>query len=729
MEPVVSNILDPIHEELDARVWDDPASDEPTLKKVHREWIIDTITDTLESAGYTKVDEWLSLVFTGSLTTYQYSDDSDVDVSLFVDAEVFPEWSRAEMIGVMVEHIDGMRLPGTPHPMQCFVVPPGVTKEILYQPGTRSGYDLSSEEWIVPPERDRALDVKAELNSYYVYALESADKMERLLRYEPDKAKLFWHQIHKRRRADMQAGKGDYSLSNIVYKFLANRGLFPEISELTGEYIAKVSETMIPAPLEHVVEVAYRDTQETGGTTIGLSGKQPTTGFALSPFKNGETTVPENQFSPQSIVEFISNNFGSLSMPDYYLGAWKHEGLVYLDVTQVLADREAAIEAAINAEQLAIFDLDNFEEIPVLMKTASGGVSIRWLKQFNYLRNIQHQINELEVPEDSFVEVPQIAFSKVADTTDELHIALQVPQHVRNSIREWVDSLDWPEGTKLEEPDDYHITLLYAPEGYERYASSEIANRPYVANVSIRGLVEFDGEDDDKAVVLLVDSEDAKAHADFLQNWIEEQGIEIRKFPGGYKPHLTLAYGPGMPTAEVPELTFKTERAEVSTPRGKIASTEQYLMNHRRAKPGRMQDRQVAKFVYHPPTGRVLVGEMGNEEGEKASHYGLARMLGIEPNEGWYGQVGQNGWGEHLVRSIQFGPAQLGMNQYEAQYRIEKALHNALPGVQWSNYNPSKPASNPKWDEGDLNIQYVGQPPVLNATTETMPSVDMWDFS
>lgn len=862
---VVANILDPIHDDLDARVWDNPEADEPTLKKVHREWIIATITDTLESAGYTKVEEWLSLVFTGSLTTYQYSDDSDVDVSLFVDAEVFPEWSRAEMIGVMVEHIDGTRLPGTPHPMQCFVVPPRVTKEMLYQPGTRSGYDLSREAWIVPPERDRALDVQAELNSYYVYALESADKMERLLRYEPEKAKLFWHQIHKRRRVDMQAGKGDYSLSNIVYKFLANRGLFPEIAELTGEYIAKVSETMIPAPLEHVVETAYRDTQETGGTTIGLSGKQPTTGFALSPFKNGETTIPENQFSPQSISEFISNNLASLSMPDYYLGAWKHEGLVYLDVTQVLADREAAIEAAINAEQLAIFDLDNFEEIPVLMKTASGGVSVRWLKQFGYLRNIQQQLEGIEPPveEDAFVPVPQMAFSKVADTADELHIALQIPQHVRNSIREWVDSLEWPEGTKLEDPSEYHITLLYAPEGYERFAASEMANEPYVANVSIKSMAEFDGEGDGKAIVLLVDSADAKAHADALQWWIEEQGIEIRKFPGGYKPHLTLAYGPGMPEAEVPELSFKTERAEVSPPRtaktagmidyaeyvdpsvlmpyreydwsadhnrdgaeswedlkADIATNgfrepaylefnhetgEAYLGegNHRvgiahelgipvpvivyrstktqergypmkpLAQPGQYsflddrgfsqfgqyeppskiglptvqpasprrvgtvnyrwaapQHKQVAKFVYHPPTGRVLVGEMGNEEGEKATHYQLAQMLGIEPTEGWYGQIGKNGWGEHLVRSIQFGPAQLGMNQYEAQYRIEKALSNTIPGVRWSNpsYNPSVPPGNPKWDEGDLQVNFVGEVPVIDGVANE-PAPEMWDFS
>lgn len=234
----VANILDPIHDTLEPSVWDDPDSDEPKLKQNHRKWIIEAINDALESAGYTGMDDWLSLVLTGSLTTYQYDKDSDCDISLFIDTEHFPEWSRAEMVGVMITKVDGRKLPGTPFPMQDFVVSPDVTKEDLYQPGLRSGYDLATETWINPPERDRSMDVKSQLPGFYSYALQQADKMQSLLRYEPEKAKLLWHQIHTKRRNDMKAGKGDYAQSNIIYKFLANRGLFKSLSDLTGEYIA-----------------------------------------------------------------------------------------------------------------------------------------------------------------------------------------------------------------------------------------------------------------------------------------------------------------------------------------------------------------------------------------------------------------------------------------------------------------------------------------------------------
>jgi hypothetical protein len=233
-----ANILDPIHEGLDERVWLNGKSKTPKLRPEHRQWITELIFQTLDEGGYDGMEEWLGLVFTGSLTTYQYSDDSDVDISLFVDAEIFPEWSRAEMIGLVIEHIDGIPLPGTPFPMQAFVVPPDVKREDLYRVGMRSGYDLIEDVWIVPPDPSRAHDVEKEMNHAYTEAIQSADKMDRLLRYEPDKAVTFYKQIHKRRQRDMKSGKGDYAPSNISYKMLDNRGYLDRISEYAGIYIA-----------------------------------------------------------------------------------------------------------------------------------------------------------------------------------------------------------------------------------------------------------------------------------------------------------------------------------------------------------------------------------------------------------------------------------------------------------------------------------------------------------
>jgi hypothetical protein len=148
----------------------------------------------------------------------------------------------------MVSHFDGTPLPGTTHPMQGYVVSKRIRPQDLYKPGLRSGYNIQRDQWVVPPEHDRSHDVQREQNADYQWALEQADKMDRLLRYEPNKAVQFWHQIHMRRMSDQKQGKGDFSQSNIIYKFLANRGLFPKLEEATGEHIAGAPE---PWALNH----------------------------------------------------------------------------------------------------------------------------------------------------------------------------------------------------------------------------------------------------------------------------------------------------------------------------------------------------------------------------------------------------------------------------------------------------------------------------------------------
>ena len=195
----VANILDPISSTL-PDIWDDPASTEPKLKQEYVQWITHAVYDALEKSGYKDPDSWTDLVLTGSLTTYQYSDASDCDVSLFVHADKVPDWSRAEMIGILTTQADGKKLPNDPYTLQCFVVGNGIRPEDLFQPKLRAGYDIKAAHWIQPPDPSHVRDVEIYENGFYTFALQQADKMELLLRYEPEKAKMLWHQIHDRRR-------------------------------------------------------------------------------------------------------------------------------------------------------------------------------------------------------------------------------------------------------------------------------------------------------------------------------------------------------------------------------------------------------------------------------------------------------------------------------------------------------------------------------------------------
>jgi 2'-5' RNA ligase len=305
----VANILDPIHAELDPRVWDNPAAEKPSLKTEHAHWIKRVIYHTLKTAGYTNVEDWLSLVLTGSICTYQYSNDSDIDISLFVDVAKFPEWSRAEMIALMVSKLDGKTLPGTPFPLQDFVVGGGLKPSDLYKPGLRSGYDIDTNQWIVPPEKNRVHDVKAEQGGFYAWALQMADKMERLLRYEPDQAIEFWHSIHKKRQRDMAKGKGDFAESNIIYKMLANRGLFPQISGVSGEYIAKTAASDWFAPSYMVPDETKHAIHEWAHTL---------------PWPLGSRMAPPDRYHVTGV--YSPSGFGDPSHHDW---AESHSGLTY----------------------------------------------------------------------------------------------------------------------------------------------------------------------------------------------------------------------------------------------------------------------------------------------------------------------------------------------------------------------------------------------------------------
>ena len=235
-----SNVLDPVKDGLDPDVFDAPDDTAPRLKPKIASWIRDSIFKKMREAGWPDPAGYLSLVLTGSLTTYQWSESSDLDVSMFVDANQFPDWVRADLIELIVNKLDGTNVPGTTHPLQVFVVPPDVTRERLYQKGLRSAYDLDANEWIVLPEPERSIDVSKIWPELILYAKMCEDKLRLLLKYDPPGAKAYWHFLHERRRYDMKAGKGDLSESNIVIKWILNRGLKDEISDVTGEYIASI---------------------------------------------------------------------------------------------------------------------------------------------------------------------------------------------------------------------------------------------------------------------------------------------------------------------------------------------------------------------------------------------------------------------------------------------------------------------------------------------------------
>lgn len=210
-----ANILDPIHEELDQRVF---RGIEPRLELF--EGHLTHIRETFRQNGFDHTA--FEFYLTGSISTYQYSDTSDVDITVVCIVEDFKDEDRAELVSIVTRSLDGKKFPGTNYPFQHFVQPPGVDVFDLFKTGLRSAYDLQKGEWIVEPSRERAINIQTEYPDWFAEAIQVSEKMNTLIdggNYED--AFAYYKTIHARRKAD-QLKYGDISSGNVIYKFLIN---------------------------------------------------------------------------------------------------------------------------------------------------------------------------------------------------------------------------------------------------------------------------------------------------------------------------------------------------------------------------------------------------------------------------------------------------------------------------------------------------------------------------
>lgn len=160
---------------------------------------------------------------------------------------------------------------------------------------------------------------------------------------------------------------------------------------------------------------------------------------------------------------------------------------------------------------------------------------------------------------------------------DELHVGLGIPKPIAIEIHNWAEEQDWPEGTELEPIEEYHITLLYAPEGHAHKDDEWMDHEAHA--VSIKGIKAFPSKEREPkdAIVLTVESETAAEHHEELAQGAEDAGIKISPFSyDDFKPHITIAYGTLPDGLKPPQLTFETEKSTVSLPRTASQSLVMY---------------------------------------------------------------------------------------------------------------------------------------------------------
>jgi hypothetical protein len=121
---------------------------------------------------------------------------------------------------------------------------------------------------------------------------------------------------------------------------------------------------------EKLTASVLENVKANGGLSVRLTnGSQPTSGFMVSRKGFGAIHPAKDFFNPekgkQMLSDYLKKNKQYLSTGKDYLGVWhnKKNGMVYLDVSMKIADRQSAINSGIKNDQISIWDVTNFEEI------------------------------------------------------------------------------------------------------------------------------------------------------------------------------------------------------------------------------------------------------------------------------------------------------------------------------------------------------------------------------
>lgn len=110
------------------------------------------------------------------------------------------------------------------------------------------------------------------------------------------------------------------------------------------------------------------DTLKNGGASFNLlTGEyNPKNGYMVAT-QGHEIVIPLKKFHNASLADYIAKKstllLSGISNTSLFLGAWIDKGMVYLDISEKVEDRQEAVKLGIERKQKAIWDNFNGKEI------------------------------------------------------------------------------------------------------------------------------------------------------------------------------------------------------------------------------------------------------------------------------------------------------------------------------------------------------------------------------
>ena len=229
-----------LRDELNPKIWDEPKNGDLKLYDDVREKLLNISYEFMEFLG---VDLVVSdITMTGSLSNYNWSEYSDVDLHIIADFEQFSDVEKP-----LYEEL--FRLKKTLFNSEHDIMIYGYEVELYVQnenePHTSTGvYSVLFDEWVVKPSNDHVNSIdKESISKKSKRWMETIDTIlenikDGSIEEMTNKVEMLKDKIKKFRSCGLEEG-GEYSDENLVFKALRRNGYIGKIFDFQRKYIDK----------------------------------------------------------------------------------------------------------------------------------------------------------------------------------------------------------------------------------------------------------------------------------------------------------------------------------------------------------------------------------------------------------------------------------------------------------------------------------------------------------
>ena len=227
------------HDELNDKIWNDAAGDNPKLKPQIRKALLYIAGEFLEYLGE---DIFIDDVrFTGSLANYNWSKFSDIDLHLYVD---FNQFEKEDV--ELYKEIFKLKKTvfNTTHDITVKGYEVELYAEDVTEPHISTGvYSVLYDEWVEKPVKENIKIDKEALKKKAQLMMDKIDEvMENADKEDYDKAvkhlESFKEKIKKYRNAGLEK-EGEFSYENLVFKVLRRNGYLDKLWDFQDKLMDK----------------------------------------------------------------------------------------------------------------------------------------------------------------------------------------------------------------------------------------------------------------------------------------------------------------------------------------------------------------------------------------------------------------------------------------------------------------------------------------------------------